>query len=201
MTAFRRLDGIDVADEVSDGHIGSRELFDIAVVGREIGDACCVGIVRQQLPASRAEWSVRVVMDLATCEVRNCGSRRVVSARRIRLFAWPRRPSRMKLCRDKNGVDDLRHDRIVVPNDAGKDRLIAAQADHEVVAQLILNATSAKALFRKLGMATKLGKRLRKITQGRDTSRVTTGCPHSRFDCSYSTPAQLSYRRRGCEWF
>ncbi len=36
MPATGGLDGIDVADQVGDGHIGSRQLLYVAVMGRQV---------------------------------------------------------------------------------------------------------------------------------------------------------------------
>ena len=49
----------------------------------------------------------------------------------------------------KNGVDDLRHDRVVVADDARKHRGVAvlAQARSQVFAQFILDPARAQTLF------------------------------------------------------
>ena len=70
----------------------------------------------------------------------------------------------------QNGIDDLRHDRVVVADDAGKDRAVAAQPRDQVVAHLVLHAAIAQAFFGKLLAAAKLGQSLGKIAQGLDTS-------------------------------
>ena len=44
------------------------------------------------------------------------------SARSMRLFAWPRSPSRMKLWRESSAFTILRHHRVVVAHDAGEYR-------------------------------------------------------------------------------
>ena len=42
----------------------------------------------------------------------------------------------------ENGVDDLRNDRVLVPDDAWEDGLLGAEAADEVLAKLILDAAS-----------------------------------------------------------
>ena len=54
----------------------------------------------------------------------------------MRLLACPRSPSRMKLWRERMRVDDLRHDRVVVADDARENRAVAllAQSCDQIVA-------------------------------------------------------------------
>lgn len=49
----------------------------------------------------------------------------------------------------QDGVHDLRHDRIVIANDAGKDRTVLAQPSHQVLAQLVLDSAGGEALLGK----------------------------------------------------
>jgi hypothetical protein len=51
----------------------------------------------------------------------------------------------------KNGVHDLRHDSVVVADDAGEDAgvIVVTQAGDEVVAEFVFHAACAQALFGK----------------------------------------------------
>ena len=101
VAAARRLDGIDVADQVGNGDVGRGQLFHVAMLGRQPGDRRRVSFFRDQLAAAPADRRIRIVVNLASRDVGHCGSSSAVSARRMRLFACPRSPSRMKLCRDR----------------------------------------------------------------------------------------------------
>src|SRR3974390_662462 len=79
----------------------------------------------------------------------------------------------------RDGIDHLRDGGVVIANDAGEHRVIGTQPREQVVAKLVFNPARAQALFGKLRMTPKLGEGLRKITQGRGTSRVPTSRPHS----------------------
>lgn len=126
MAALRGLDGINVANEVGNGHVGSGELFDVTVIGRQVGNARRLGIGRQQLPAPGAKRSVRVVMNLAAREVGNLwikqGRQRAQNAA-LRLSA---QTEQNEIVARQNGVNQLRDNRVFVPHDAGEHRLIAA---------------------------------------------------------------------------
>src|ERR1035438_38847 len=69
----------------------------------------------------------------------------------------------------KNGVDDLRHDRIVVADNAREHRSVAirAQAARQVLAQFVLDAASAQTLFGK-DTAAQVTQRARKTTHERN---------------------------------
>ena len=55
MSAARRLDGIDVADQVGNGDIRRRQLFHVALLGREIGDRGGVSQLRNVIAAAPAD--------------------------------------------------------------------------------------------------------------------------------------------------
>ena len=67
--AARRLDGIDVADQVRDRDVGRGQLFHVAVLGREPGNRRGVSFFRHQFAAAAADRSVGIVVDLAARDV------------------------------------------------------------------------------------------------------------------------------------
>ena len=99
----RRLDRIDVADHVGDRHVRRRQLLDVALrrgPSQAIGSVVAVRRARgarhaAQSGASGSSW----ISQPGTTGIASSSS--AVSARRMRVLAWPRRPSRMKLWRDR----------------------------------------------------------------------------------------------------
>ena len=96
--AGRRLDRVDVAEQVGDRDVRRRELLVVARLAwratRSAASSPASAIRRAGPGRDRRE---RVVVDLAAGEHRNLRRRAGwSSARRMRVFAWPRRPSRMK---------------------------------------------------------------------------------------------------------
>ena len=49
----------------------------------------------------------------------------------------------------QNGVDDLRHDGVVVPDYAGKDRSLVSELRDQVLAQFVFHTAGAQLFFRK----------------------------------------------------
>src|SRR5271165_5564805 len=70
VTTLRSLDGINVADQVSDSHVRSRQLFDVALLRCEICNRGLVGILGQQFAAAAADGRVRIVVNLAAAQIR-----------------------------------------------------------------------------------------------------------------------------------
>src|SRR5205085_11702594 len=52
MPAARRFDGIEVADQIGDGHVGRRQLFDVAIATRHKGDGRLVAALVDQQATS-----------------------------------------------------------------------------------------------------------------------------------------------------
>ena len=104
--AARRLDRVHVADEVGDGDVGRRQLLDVAL-RRAAARRSAVASPHSAEPLPRVLGDRRegVVVDFAAGDDRESprpgsGS----SCRRMRLLAWPRRPSRMKWCRASSAL-------------------------------------------------------------------------------------------------
>src|SRR5208283_5277081 len=77
------------------------QLFHVAIVGSEISDGNRVAQPRHFFTAAAADRRIRIIADLAAEKVRHLRIQQRRHARRMRLLAWPRKPSRMKLCRER----------------------------------------------------------------------------------------------------
>ena len=103
--AARRLDRIEIADHVGDRDVGRRELLDIARLARAArrsADASPSGATRARHAAHSGANGSSWISQPGITGI--ASSSRSVSARRIRLFACPRSPSRMKLWRDRTAL-------------------------------------------------------------------------------------------------
>jgi hypothetical protein len=69
--AARRLDGIDIADQVRDGDIGRGQLFDVAMLGRQPGNRGGVSFFGHQFAAAPADRSVGIIVNFAARDVRH----------------------------------------------------------------------------------------------------------------------------------
>ena len=138
----RRLDRIDVADHVGDGHVRRREFLDIAHGAIEPRDGQVVSLLADAGAARGADRGERIVVDVA---VRHDRDRLVEQLRqspdqpRLRLAA---QAQQHEVVLREDGVGHLRDDRVVVTDDAGKERFAGPQPAREVVTQLALDAAA-----------------------------------------------------------
>ena len=100
LASARRLDRVQIANQIRHRHVWRRQLFHVSFFAREPRNRRLVPALRNQVAASPAHRPVGIVANLASRHIAIRSSSSAVSARRIRLFACPRSPSRIKFCFD-----------------------------------------------------------------------------------------------------
>ncbi len=125
LRAARSLDGVDIADEVGDGDVGRGELFNVALVAAEIGDGSGVSALGNEVAAALAERHVRIVADLAAGDVGHLLVEQRGERAQDAALGLAAQPEQDEVLFRKDGVDDLRDDRVFVADDAGKERFAA----------------------------------------------------------------------------
>ena len=153
VSAARRLDGIDVADQVGDGDIGGGQLFHVALFRREIGDGSGVAVLGDLVAAAAANRSVGIVVNLATGNVRRLRIEQRGQSAQDAALGLAAQSQQNEIMARKNGVDDLRHDRVVVSDDAGENRAALPEFRDQVVAHFVLHAPGTQPLFAKRTVA------------------------------------------------
>src|SRR5262249_46609404 len=68
MPSARGLDRVDVADDVRDGHVGRRQLFNISRVGFDPGDRRVVAFFGDESFAVSADRAERIIINLRPCD-------------------------------------------------------------------------------------------------------------------------------------
>ena len=69
VAAARGFDGIDVADQVGNGHIGRGQLFHVAMIGREPGDRRRVALFGNEVAAAAADGRVGIVVNFTAGDI------------------------------------------------------------------------------------------------------------------------------------
>ena len=137
--AARSLDRIDVAEHVGDRHVRSSQLLDVALLARAPGDRQVVALGGGTCAALRADRGQRVVVNLAA---RHNGDRRVQqideAAQDARL-CLPAQSEQDEIVLREQPVDELRHDGVVVANDAWEERFARLQFGDQVRADLVFD--------------------------------------------------------------
>ena len=153
MAAARRLDGIDVPDQVGDCDIRGGQFLHVTLFRREISDRSVVAKLRNFVAAAAANRSVRVVVDLAAGDIRNLGIEQGGQGAQDAAFGLAAQSEQDEVMTRENGVDDLRHDGIVVSDDAGENGTALTQLHDEVVAHFVLHAPGIQPVFAKSTLA------------------------------------------------
>ena len=140
---LRRLDRIDVADHVGDRHIGRGQLLDESAVARQPRNRHRVALPRDARAARRAQRGQRVVVDFAPGHDRNPVVEQVDERAENAALRLAAQPEQNEIVAREDGVDELRHDRLVVADDAGEQVLAVLQLAHKIVANFLLDRPRA----------------------------------------------------------
>ena len=106
-------------------------------------------LCRHQVAAAAADRGVRIVVNLAACDVRRpLVQQRGQHADQARL-GLPAQSQQNEIVARKHGVDHLRHHGIFVSDDAGKQLLAALNLADQIVAEFVFDAAVGKFGFGK----------------------------------------------------
>ena len=156
---LRRLDRIDVADHVGDRDVGRRELLHEARLARQPGDRHVVALRADARAARRAERRERIVVDLTAGNHRNLFVQQIDQAAQDAALRLTAQAEQDEVVPRQDRVHELRDDRLVVSDDAGKQPIAGVELPHEVVADFLLHRTGPGARL------------LAQVTEGLDQGR------------------------------
>jgi hypothetical protein len=149
MSCPRRLDRIDIADHVGDRDVRGSQLFDIALVAVQPRDVRVVGLIGDEVAAAAADRHVRVVVDFAAGEVRRPFVQQSCELADEARFGLAAEAKQNEIVPGKKGVDYLRHHRIFVAYDAGKQRFASLDGTDQVFSDFVFYAALRKFCFRE----------------------------------------------------
>ena len=155
IAALGHFDGVHLADQIGDGDVRRGQLLAVALRARQPGDGGIVAGFGDEGAALGAHRLKGILGNLRVVQNRRLGVEQLGEAAhdaRLRLAALAEQHDVLAA---ENGVDDLRHHRLVVADDARKQRLAGAQLGDEVAAHLHLHGQHSNA--RGLEFAQRLG--------------------------------------------
>ncbi len=156
----RRLDRIEVANQVGDRDVGRRELLDVARVAIEPCDRQVVARLNGPRAARGADRRERIVVNLAPGDDRNVVVEQIDQRAEDAALGLTAQAEQDEVVPRQDRVDDLRHDRLVVADDAREERRTRLQAIDQVPADFVLHRASAQPAGRNLAA---------KLAEGRGT--------------------------------
>ena len=137
------LDGVHVADDVGDGGIGRRELFDVALIAGHPANRGVVAVLLDELLGVLRDRGERIVVHFTAGHDRHLlveqGAQRAEDTG-LRLAA---QAEQNEVVARKERVHDLRHHGVFVAKDATEQRAAGLQARDQVAPDLVFDGLRA----------------------------------------------------------
>ena len=149
-TGLRGLDRIDVADHVRDRDVGRCELLDVAGLARPPGDRHPVALARDAGAACAADGVKWIVVDFAAGHDGDLIVEQTDQAAQDPALRLAAQAQQNEIVPRQDRVDELRHDRVVVADDAGEEPLASLQLANEVVADFLFDRSRRAAALPQL---------------------------------------------------
>ena len=140
----RRLDRVHVAENVGNGHVGRRQLFDEAQIARQPRDGRGVALLGDQIAARAAQRRERIVMNFAAGDVRNFLVQKVDQSAQDAALRLAPQAEQNKIVPRQKRVGDLRQNRFFVPVNARKERLAGFELLQNVGAKLVFHGAARR---------------------------------------------------------
>ena len=151
MPAPRGLDGIHVPDDVGNGDVRGRQLFDESQLARQPGDRRLLAPFGNQLAAVLGDRLERIVVDLAAGENGNLLIEQRDELPQDAALGLTAQAEKNEIVARQNGVDELRNDGFLVAHDAGKQRRAVLEQTDEVLAHFVFDGALATSGTAPLG--------------------------------------------------
>ena len=143
MPAARRLDRIDVADDVGDGDVRGRELLDEPDFARQPGDRRRVAALGDQLTSVFGDRIEGIVVDLAARDDRNLLVEQRDELAQDTTLRLAAQAEQNEVVAREDRVDELRQDGFLVPHDAREQRGAVLEQTDQVLAHFIFDRALA----------------------------------------------------------
>ena len=132
MATLRGLDRINVADDIRNGHVRSGQLLDVPVISLPVFDRGTVALLLDQIAASPADRSKRVVVDFAARNHRDHVIQKIDQSTENPALGLTSQSQQNHVMARKNGIRDLRNDGVFVSDDPGKHRLVCPKLTDKI---------------------------------------------------------------------
>ncbi len=136
---LRGLDRVDVPHHVRDRHIRGRELLDEAVLPEQPGDRQAIPFLHDARAAGAADGRQRIVVDFAPRDDGNPLVEQIHQGAEDPALRLAAQAEQDEIVARENRVDELRDDRVVVPDDAGEQPFSRLELPDEIVPDFLLD--------------------------------------------------------------
>src|SRR6266516_5216568 len=147
VSAPRRFDRINVADEICDSYIWGRQFFHVTLFRREIRDRRALATLRNQIAAAAANRRIGIIVNLASGDVWHLRIKQSCQRTKHAALRLSAQSQKNEIVPRENGVNDLRNDGVFVDNNSAKNGLALTEPGDEFVAQFILDPARPQFFF------------------------------------------------------
>ncbi len=144
------LDGVDLADQIRDRDVWSRQLLAVAPVALDPFDGNAVAITRDQVETAAADRGKRMVVDLTARDGRDMRVEKADQRAHDPALCLPALTEEDDVVARDDCVGELRQDGVVVADDTFEQRLSRAKSGQQVAAHLLLDGLALMAARAKL---------------------------------------------------
>ena len=137
VTALGGFDWIDIADDVGDGDVGRGQFLDETRVAFNPGDGRGILVQFNCLAAVCADRIERVVVHFRSGDDRDLRVQQIRELANDPALRLPAQSEENQIMSRQNGIDELRHDGLVIAHDAREKFLPPLQFANQVRAHLI----------------------------------------------------------------
>ncbi len=131
--------GIDVADNVGDGDVGSSQLFDEALVARHPRNRRVVALLGDFLAAGAADRAERIIVDFTAGYDGDFRVEQLHEAAQNAALGLSAQTQKNEIVAREERVDDLGHDGVFVAVNAGKERFVSFDGAQQIAPHLVLH--------------------------------------------------------------
>ena len=139
IAALGVLDHVDLADQVGDRHVGSGELFVIAVVAADPGDRRVIAALGDQVSGVFRDRMIGMVVDLRSGHDRRRVVQQVDELPEHSRFGLAAETEKKHVVPRQDGILNLGDDGFLVTQDVWKERLAGSQHANQVAPHLVFD--------------------------------------------------------------
>ena len=139
MPPFGMFDQVDFTNQVGNRDVRRRQLFVIAIIPSNPLDWRIISFLDNEIPGILRQRGERVIVDFAASNNRRPLVEKLRQHPQHLRLALTTQPKKQEVMLRQEPVDNLRHDRFVIPQDAGKQLVPLTKSPQQIPTHLFFN--------------------------------------------------------------
>src|SRR5208283_997943 len=127
-TTSRSPDGVNVPDDIGNRNVWRGQFLHVPLIPGHPRDGSIVALDSHFLSTRTANRTQRVIVNLAPCNHWNFLVKKLDQSAKNPALRLPPQSEKNKIVAREQGIHDLRHYAVLIPENAGKERFVALNA-------------------------------------------------------------------------